>query len=110
MDEIRGQLNHMTLTQEVVHGEFVIVPDLDYYVGLQMLDCFIQTPEVFLSKVFKIYQFGKKLFFNKTQHINQMVFIDLTLTYLFPDLHHLLSWNVTEGKDESPVEVSFPIQ
>lgn len=51
MDKIRGQLNHMTLTQEVVHGEFVIVPDLDYYVGLQMLDCFIQTPEVFLSKV-----------------------------------------------------------
>lgn len=50
-DKIRGQLDQMTLTQEVVHGEFVVVPDLDNYVGLQVLDCFIQTPEVFLSKV-----------------------------------------------------------
>lgn len=63
VDEIRGQLNHMTLTQEVVHGEFVIVPDLDYYVGLQMLDCFIQTPEVFLSKVYKDLPIWKKTFF-----------------------------------------------
>lgn len=51
----------MALTKEVIHGEFVIVPDLDYYVGLQMLDCFIQTPEVFLSKVWK--DLSKTLFF-----------------------------------------------
>lgn len=63
VDEITGQLNHMTLTQEVVHGEFVIIPDLDYYVGLKMLDCFIQTPEVFLSKVYKDLPIWKKTFF-----------------------------------------------